>query len=135
MLGDATAPHVYAGTGILADTANDAFRIERMGFVYLQRAIVVRDADALRAAGCEQLALLKCTSAYPAQPQEMNLRTLPDMAALVAMTPAELEARIGPGQAAAVMAHLRSNPDALQASHSNASLARRTQSRLCSHGS
>ena len=35
----------------------------------------------LREAGCEQLALLKCTSAYPALPEEMNLWTIPDMAA------------------------------------------------------
>ncbi|HOW96252.1 MAG TPA: pseudaminic acid synthase [Kiritimatiellia bacterium] len=34
----------------------------------------------LRAAGCAQLALLKCTSAYPARPEEMNLRTIPDLA-------------------------------------------------------
>jgi N-acetylneuraminate synthase len=34
----------------------------------------------LRAAGCSQLALLKCTSAYPARPEEMDLRTIPDMA-------------------------------------------------------
>lgn len=34
----------------------------------------------LREAGCSQLALLKCTSAYPAPPEEMNLRTLPDLA-------------------------------------------------------
>lgn len=30
--------------------------------------------------GCDQLALLKCTSAYPALPEEMNLKTLPHMA-------------------------------------------------------
>jgi pseudaminic acid synthase len=30
--------------------------------------------------GCDQLALLKCTSAYPAQYEEMNLRTIPHMA-------------------------------------------------------
>lgn len=35
----------------------------------------------LRDGGCEQLALLKCTSAYPALPEEMHLRTLADMAA------------------------------------------------------
>ncbi|GAA4440737.1 hypothetical protein GCM10023148_47930 [Actinokineospora soli] len=38
-------------TGILVDTANDAFRIERMGFVYLEHALVVRDADALSVSG------------------------------------------------------------------------------------
>ncbi|MGR6918023.1 NosD domain-containing protein [[Actinomadura] parvosata] len=37
--------------GIRVDTANDAFRIERMGFVYLERALVVRDADALSVHG------------------------------------------------------------------------------------
>lgn len=35
---------------------------------------------ALREAGCPQLALLKCTSAYPSPPDEMNLRTIPHMA-------------------------------------------------------
>lgn len=33
-----------------------------------------------RAAGAAQIALLKCTSAYPAQPDEMNLRTIPHLA-------------------------------------------------------
>jgi len=32
-------------------------------------------------AGARQIALLKCTSAYPASPVEMNLRTIPHMAA------------------------------------------------------
>ena len=35
---------------------------------------------AAREAGATQIALLKCTSAYPAPPEEMNLRTIPEMA-------------------------------------------------------
>ena len=36
---------------------------------------------AARAAGCDQLVLLKCTSTYPADPDDSNLRTIPDMRA------------------------------------------------------
>ena len=36
---------------------------------------------AARESGAEQIALLKCTSAYPAPPEEMNLRTIPDLMA------------------------------------------------------
>jgi N-acetylneuraminate synthase len=34
-----------------------------------------------RAAGCEQILLLKCTSTYPATPENTNLRTIPHMRA------------------------------------------------------
>ena len=37
--------------------------------------------DTLRAGGSGAIALLKCTSAYPAQASEMNLRTIPHLAA------------------------------------------------------
>jgi pseudaminic acid synthase len=36
--------------------------------------------QAARRAGARQIALLKCTSAYPAPPEEMNLRTIPELA-------------------------------------------------------
>ena len=36
--------------------------------------------DTLRQAGAVDVALLKCTSAYPARASEMNLRTIPDLA-------------------------------------------------------
>ena len=36
--------------------------------------------QAIREAGGRQLALLKCTSGYPALPEEMNLRTIPHLA-------------------------------------------------------
>ena len=34
----------------------------------------------IRAAGCNDLSVLKCTSAYPAPPESMNLRTIPHLA-------------------------------------------------------
>ena len=36
--------------------------------------------DTARRAGAREIALLKCTSAYPAPPEEMNLRTIPELA-------------------------------------------------------
>jgi len=36
--------------------------------------------QAARAAGALEIALLKCTSAYPATPEEMHLRTIPELA-------------------------------------------------------
>ena len=43
-------------------------------------AEVEEAVNAARAEGASQIALLKCTSAYPAPPEEMNLRTIPNLA-------------------------------------------------------
>jgi N-acetylneuraminate synthase len=40
---------------------------------------ILEAVQAARSAGASQVALLKCTSDYPALPAEMNLRTIPDM--------------------------------------------------------
>ena len=42
---------------------------------------ITEAVQTLRDGGCTQLALLKCTSAYPALPEEMHLRTITDMSA------------------------------------------------------
>jgi len=42
---------------------------------------IAEAVDVIRAAGGTSLALLKCTSGYPARPEEMHLRTIPDLAA------------------------------------------------------
>jgi len=43
----------------------------------------IREAvETVRAAGNDRLVLLKCTSAYPAPAEEMNLRTIPDLAGI-----------------------------------------------------
>jgi len=43
-------------------------------------AEITQAVRAARAAGAGQIALLKCTSAYPAAPEDMNLRTIPHLA-------------------------------------------------------
>ncbi len=54
---------------------------------------------------------------------DANVRALvPDLATLVALTPAELEARIGAERASAVTAYLRANPQEVAQKTSNASL-------------
>jgi len=41
---------------------------------------IAESVATLRAHGAENIALLKCTSAYPALPEEMHLNTIPDLA-------------------------------------------------------
>lgn len=43
------------------------------------REEIAEAMETVRAAGGGPVALLKCTSAYPAQPEEMHLRTIPEM--------------------------------------------------------
>ena len=45
------------------------------------RAEIAEALATARAAGAQDLALLKCTSAYPSPPETMNLRTIADLAA------------------------------------------------------
>jgi pseudaminic acid synthase len=40
---------------------------------------VIESIDVLKSAGCGELILLKCTSTYPASPENTNLLTIPDM--------------------------------------------------------
>ncbi|MFT5240056.1 MAG: pseudaminic acid synthase [Candidatus Promineifilaceae bacterium] len=43
-------------------------------------AEIEESVSALRDSGCPDVTLLKCTSAYPAAPENANLQTIPDMA-------------------------------------------------------
>lgn len=49
-------------------------------------AEIAEAVEAFRMAGGGELALLKCTSAYPAPPEEMNLRTIPYLAGRFGVT-------------------------------------------------
>ena len=40
---------------------------------------IAEAVDTARKAGAKEIILLKCVSSYPANPEEMNLRTIPDM--------------------------------------------------------
>jgi N-acetylneuraminate synthase len=59
---------------------------------------------AARAAGCTQLALLKCTSTYPASPENSNLRTIAHMRALYDAEVGLSDHTMGVGAAVAAVA-------------------------------
>ncbi len=59
---------------------------------------------AARAAGCSQLVLLKCTSAYPAPPEEANLLTIPHLRELFRCYVGLSDHTLGIGTAVAAVA-------------------------------
>lgn len=63
---------------------------------------IVEAVEAARGAGCQRLMLLKCTTDYPARPEDANVRTIPHLAEL-ASCPVGLSDHT-PGLGAAVAA-------------------------------
>lgn len=59
---------------------------------------------AARDAGCKSLVLLKCTSTYPASPEDSNLRTIPDMRNLFGCEVGLSDHTMGIGTAVAAVA-------------------------------
>jgi pseudaminic acid synthase len=71
-------------------------------------ASIAEIADAVtaaRAAGCRHLMLLKCTSTYPASPENSNVRTVPHMRALFDCEVGLSDHTMGVGAAVAAVAH------------------------------
>lgn len=58
----------------------------------------------LRSHGADQIVLLKCTSAYPASPAEMNLRTIPHLAQTFDVVPGLSDHTLGSSVAVAAVA-------------------------------
>lgn len=61
---------IIAGTGKPVILSTGMASLEEIGLA----------VETLRGTGCKELALLKCTSAYPASAEEVNLRTIPHLA-------------------------------------------------------
>jgi len=60
--------------------------------------------DTLRGAGAQQVAVLHCVSSYPAAPDEMNLRTIPDLAQRFDVVPGLSDHTLGTAAALAAVA-------------------------------
>ena len=60
---------------------------------------------AARAAGCRELILLKCTSTYPATPENSNVRTLPHLRAMFGCEVGLSDHTMGLGASVAAVAH------------------------------
>ena len=61
--------------------------------------------DAARGEGCRELILLKCTSAYPARPENSNVLTIPNMKELFGCEVGLSDHTIGVGASIAAVAH------------------------------
>jgi pseudaminic acid synthase len=61
--------------------------------------------DAARGEGCRELILLKCTSAYPARPENCNVLTIPNMQELFGCEVGLSDHTIGIGASIAAVAH------------------------------
>ena len=61
--------------------------------------------QAIRQAGCEQFVLLKCTSTYPASPENSNVLTIPHMQNLFGCEVGLSDHTMGVGAAVAAVAH------------------------------
>lgn len=70
----------------------------------IEREALDESVACLRAAGVEELILLKCTSTYPASPETTNLRTLPDLSARYACPVGLSDHTMGIGVAVAAVA-------------------------------
>lgn len=68
-------------------------------------AEIVEAVDAARSAGCEGLVLLKCTSTYPASPENTNILTIPHMQNLFGCEVGLSDHTMGLGAAIAAVAH------------------------------
>jgi N-acetylneuraminate synthase len=67
-------------------------------------AELAESVAAARAAGCKDLILLKCTSTYPAKPDNVNLRTIPHLRELFGCEVGLSDHTMGAGVAAAAVA-------------------------------